>query len=60
MHPLHPPVSAPAYHSLSEHQRLAKIENLRKVVSQQSMFKKMNEKSQVSTHASYVVAYEIA
>jgi len=37
------------YHSLCEHQRLAKIEKLQKaVVSQQSMFKKMNEKSQAS------------
>ena len=49
------------YQQLVGEKRAQKIENLQKeFVAQQSMFKKSNQESQASTHASYVVAYEIA
>ena len=49
------------YQLLVGEKRAQKIEKLRKeFVTQQLMFKTSNQESQVSTHASYVVAYEIA
>ena len=49
------------YQQLVGEKRTQKIEKLQKeFVAQQLMFKKSNQESQESTHASYVVAYEIA
>ena len=50
-----------AYQPLVRNKRTQKIEKLRKeFLAQQLMFKKSNQESQASTHASYEVAYEIA
>ena len=50
-----------AYQPLVGKKRTQKIKKLRKdFLAQQLMFKKSNQESQASTHASYVVAYEIA
>ena len=49
------------YQQLVGEKRTQKIEKLQKeFVAQQLMFKKSNQESQASTHANYVVAYEIA
>ena len=49
------------YQQLVGEKRTQKIEKLRKeFVAQQLMFKKSNQELQAFTHASYVVAYEIA
>ena len=49
------------YQQLVGEKRTQKIEKLQKeFVAQQLMFKKSNQELQASTHASYVVAYEIA
>ena len=50
-----------AYQLLIGEKRTQKIEKLKKeMAAQQFMFKKSNQEAQASTHASYVVAYEIA
>ena len=50
-----------AYQLLKGEKRMQKIEKLKKeMAAQQFMFKKSNQEAQASTHASYVVAYEIA
>ena len=49
------------YQQLVGEKRTQNIEKLQKeFVAQQLMFEKSNQESQASTHASYVVAYEIA
>ena len=49
------------YQQLVGEKTSQKIEKLQKeFVAQQLMFKKSNQELQASTHASYVVAYEIA
>ena len=48
------------YRELVGKKRTQKIELQKEFVAQQLIFKKSNQESQASTHASYVVAYEIA
>ena len=50
-----------AYQSLVGEKKTQKIEKLPKeFITQKLMFKKSNQESQASSHANYVVAYEIA